>query len=51
VLAGRVLAHTVVDNRRWDTTPVVIGLRPMMATLVGDAIRFGSEEVIPVIAV
>jgi hypothetical protein len=32
-----------VDNRRWDTTPVVLGLRPMMSPLVEDAIR-GSER-------
>jgi hypothetical protein len=33
-----------VDNRRWDTTPVVAGLRPMMSPLVEDAIRADQKD-------
>jgi hypothetical protein len=45
-----VLANTVVGNYHWDTTPVLVGIGPMMATLAGGSIR-ATEQMIAVIAV
>jgi hypothetical protein len=31
VIDAGVLTHTVMDNYHWDTTPIVVELRPTMA--------------------
>jgi hypothetical protein len=44
VIEAGCFAHTALGNYQWDTTPVVVMLRPMMAPLVEDAITADQRK-------